>query len=233
MSLNEKYDPDNIFAKILRGEIGCVKLYETENVLAFMDVFPQSKGHCLVIHKKATATNLFDIDKASLSDVINTVQKVAAAVIAGLKPDGVRIAQFNGAPAGQTVYHTHFHIIPVYEGEALGRHAAGGPADAEVETTDRSPSKDTNDDQHAHGRLDSIVILGHVGMGPGRFRFLMGKSRCEAPTSQRGVSLNYRSSFLFGAYPSSIITLRLSFPPSTHRGLRQPPRQNGPATNRH
>ena len=132
MSLNETYDDNNIFAKIVRGEMGCVKLYETDDVLAFMDVFPQSKGHCLVIHKSATATNLFDIDERALADVVSAVQKVAAAVKAGLAPDGVRIAQFNGAPAGQTVYHTHFHIIPVYEGVALGAHAGGGPADAET-----------------------------------------------------------------------------------------------------
>lgn len=132
MSLDETYDADNIFAKIVRGEMGCVKVYETDDILAFMDVFPQSKGHCLVIHKSAQATNLFDIDERSLTVIMSAVQKVAAAVKDGLKPDGVRIAQFNGAAAGQTVYHTHFHIIPVYEGEALGRHAVGGPADAET-----------------------------------------------------------------------------------------------------
>ncbi len=132
MSLNEPYDRDNIFAKIIRGEMACVKLYETDDVLAFMDVFPQSKGHCLVVHKNTEATNLFDMTTAGLAEIIGAVQKVAAAVKGGMKPDGVRIAQFNGAPAGQTVYHLHFHIIPVYDGEPLGQHGAGGPTAAEA-----------------------------------------------------------------------------------------------------
>jgi len=93
-----------------------VKLYETGDVLAFMDVFPQSEGHCLVIHKSATATNLFDVEKEDLATIMDAVQKVAHGVKNALNPDGIRIAQFNGAPAGQTVYHLHFHIIPVYEG---------------------------------------------------------------------------------------------------------------------
>lgn len=132
MTLNAAYDSENIFAKIIRGEMSCVKLFEDENVLAFMDVFPQSEGHCLVVHKKAKATNLFDIGAADLSALTAAVQKLGSAVVAGLNPDGVRIAQFNGAPAGQTVFHLHFHVIPVYEGASLGRHASGGPADAEV-----------------------------------------------------------------------------------------------------
>ncbi len=129
MSLETTYDADNIFAKIIRGEIPSVKLYENDKTLAFMDVFPQSEGHCLVIHKSATATNLFDINTDDLAALIAAVQKVASAVRDGLKPDGLRIIQFNGAPAGQTVYHLHFHIMPVYEGEALGRHGSGEPAD--------------------------------------------------------------------------------------------------------
>lgn len=130
MSLETSYDAENIFAKIIRGELPCVKIYEDSELLAFMDVFPQSRGHCLVVHKKAKATNLLDIDNAALASLIGGVQKVANAVRKGLNPDGVRIAQFNGAPAGQTVFHLHFHIIPVFEGEALGAHASGGPKDA-------------------------------------------------------------------------------------------------------
>lgn len=133
MSLNERYDADNIFAKIIRGEMPCIKLYESGDILAFMDVFPQSKGHCLVIHKKSQATNLFDVEGDALGDLIGAVQTVAAAVKAALKPDGVRVIQFNGTPAGQTVFHLHFHIIPIYEGEALGRHGDGdGPAMPEI-----------------------------------------------------------------------------------------------------
>ena len=129
MSLETVYDPDNIFAKIIRGDMPCVKIFEDDETLAFMDVFPQSEGHCLVVHKNATATNLLDIEERDLSKLIYTVRKVAGAVKEGLAPDGIRIAQFNGAPAGQTVYHLHFHIIPAYEGVALGRHADGAPAD--------------------------------------------------------------------------------------------------------
>lgn len=130
MSMNVDYDPENIFAKIIKGETPSVKLHETDDILAFMDVFPQSDGHCLVVHKRAQATNLFDMGTDDLATLIGAVQKVAGAVKTGLNPDGVRIAQFNGAPAGQTVYHLHFHIIPVYEGRPLGQHAGGGPAEA-------------------------------------------------------------------------------------------------------
>ncbi len=132
MSLQTTYDADNIFAKIIRGEMPCTKLYETDDILAFMDVFPQSEGHCLVVHKNTTATNLLDIGPEDLGVLISAVQRVTAAVKNGLNPDGIRVAQFNGAPAGQTVYHLHFHIIPVYEGRALRPHAGGGPADTAV-----------------------------------------------------------------------------------------------------
>jgi len=132
MTLSATYDSGNIFAKIIRGEMPCVKLRETGETLSFMDVFPQSKGHCLVIHKAATATNLFDIGQKDLATLMAEVQTIAAAVKVGLAPDGIRIAQFNGAPAGQTVYHLHFHIIPIYDGVPLGAHASGGPAGADV-----------------------------------------------------------------------------------------------------
>ena len=128
MSLDIAFDADNTFAKIIRGEMACVKIEETADTLAFMDVFPQSEGHCLVVHKNANATNLLDIKTESLGVLMNTVQRVAAGVKDSLNPDGIRIAQFNGAPAGQTVFHLHFHIIPVYENSALAPHAGGGPA---------------------------------------------------------------------------------------------------------
>lgn len=130
MTQTPAYDQNNIFAKILRGEIPCVKVYEDDAVLSFMDIFPQSEGHTLVIPKNARATNLFDIEPAGLATLIVGAQKVARAVEKALRPDGVRIVQFNGAPAGQTVFHIHFHIIPVYEGRAEQRHAAGAKADA-------------------------------------------------------------------------------------------------------
>ena len=129
MSLDGTYDDGNIFAKILRGEMPAARVFEDEHVLAFMDVFPQAKGHTLVIPKHSVARNLLDEDPAVLAELIKDVQRVARAVRAALKPDGLVVTQFNGAPAGQTVFHLHFHIIPRWEGVALGRHGAGGMAD--------------------------------------------------------------------------------------------------------
>lgn len=131
MSLDGRYDADNIFAKIIRGEVPSVKVFEDDQVLAFMDVFPQSRGHVLVISKTSTARNLLEAEPKTLGRLIGATQKVAAAVVAALKPDGVVVTQFNGAPAGQTIFHLHFHVIPRYEGEALGRHGEGGMADVE------------------------------------------------------------------------------------------------------
>ena len=129
MSLDGAYDPDNIFAKIVRGEIPCAKVYEDTRALAFMDVFPQSRGHTLVISKTSHARNLLDADTATLETLIAATQTVARAVRKALNPDGIVITQFNGAPAGQSVFHLHFHIIPRFEGEALRPHGAGGMAD--------------------------------------------------------------------------------------------------------
>ncbi len=129
MSLDGTYDDGNIFAKILRGEMPAARVFEDEHVLAFMDVFPQSRGHTLVIPKHSTARNLLDEDPAVLAELIKDVQRVARAVRAALKPDGVVVTQFNGATAGQTVFHLHFHIIPRWDGVAVGRHASGGMAD--------------------------------------------------------------------------------------------------------
>jgi histidine triad (HIT) family protein len=128
MSLTGSYDDDNIFAKIIRGEIPSVKIFEDDEVLAFMDAFPQAKGHCLVVSKVSKARNLLEIEPEVLSTVMTAVQKLARGAVAALKPDGVVITQFNGAPAGQTVFHLHVHVIPRWEGEALGRHG-GGMAD--------------------------------------------------------------------------------------------------------
>lgn len=129
--MTDAYDRDNIFGKMIRGEIPATKVFEDDTVLATMDIFPQSKGHVLVI-PKATSRNLLDADPAALSAVIPHVQRVAKAVQAALKPDGIRIAQFNEAPAGQSVFHLHFHVIPVYEGTAEGRHGQGRADDAEL-----------------------------------------------------------------------------------------------------
>ena len=131
MTLHDAYDPDNIFAKILRGEMPAVKVYEDDAALAFMDVFPQSEGHTLVVPKGVEARNLLDMPADKLGPYMATVQKVAQAVEAALTPDGLVVTQFNGAPAGQTVYHLHFHIIPRWKDVALGRHGSGEMADTD------------------------------------------------------------------------------------------------------
>ena len=131
MSLDGTYESDNIFAKILRGDMPAVKVYEDDDVLSFMDVFPQSRGHTLVI-PKVPSRNLLDTDSDVLAGLIQKTQMIAKAVKTGLNPDGIVITQFNGAPAGQTVFHLHFHIIPRYNNAALGQHASGGMADMDT-----------------------------------------------------------------------------------------------------
>lgn len=120
---------DCIFCKIARGEIPSVKVYEDEHTLTFMDVRPASPGHALVI-SKAHAANLLEIAEADLQAVTLTVQYVARAIQKALAPDGMRISQFNGAAAGQTVFHYHVHIIPMQEGQRTGSHGRN-PADPE------------------------------------------------------------------------------------------------------
>jgi histidine triad (HIT) family protein len=126
--VTEPYDPQNIFGRILRGEIPAHKVFEDENVLAMMDIFPQSRGHFLVI-PRAASRNLLDADPEALSIAIPYVQRLARAAQKALRPDGIRIVQFNEAPAGQSVFHLHFHVIPVYEGVPLGHHGDTGKAD--------------------------------------------------------------------------------------------------------
>ncbi len=130
MSLDGAYDDANIFAKILRGEAPAAKVFEDERVFAFMDVFPQSRGHTLVISKESQARNLLEVEPEALEHLILGVQRVARAVRAALKPDGIVIVQSNGAAANQTIYHLHFHIIPRWSGVALRPHGEGGVADA-------------------------------------------------------------------------------------------------------
>jgi histidine triad (HIT) family protein len=129
MSLDGDYDKDNVFAKIIRGELPAAKVFEDAHVLAFMDVFPQSRGHTLVVSKKSHARNLLDVEAEVLSHIILDVQRVAKAMKAALKPDGIVMTQFNGAAAGQTVFHLHFHLIPRHAGQPLKPHGEGGMAD--------------------------------------------------------------------------------------------------------
>lgn len=133
MSLDMTYDPGNILARIVRGELPSVKVFEDGDVIALMDLFPQSRGHLLVIPKASSAVNLLDEYTPALQTLIVHVQRIARAVVKALEPDGVRIAQFNGAPAGQTIFHLHFHIIPVYAGAGLAPHAGGKAEPAELE----------------------------------------------------------------------------------------------------
>ena len=115
------YDPDNIFAKILRGEIPCHKIYEDENTLAFLDIMPRSPGHALVVTKEE-ARDLFDVSPKALVKLMAVVQKLAPQIKDAMGADGVLIAQYNGAAAGQTVFHLHVHIIPRKEGVELKPH---------------------------------------------------------------------------------------------------------------
>ncbi|MDO6764019.1 HIT family protein [Agarivorans sp. 1_MG-2023] len=105
------YDNNNIFAKIIRGEMGCLKVYEDDHTLAFMDIMPQADGHTLVLPKESAET-LFELSEEGAAAVIKTVKKVAAAVKQAMNAEGISLVQFNGAAAGQTVPHLHFHIIP-------------------------------------------------------------------------------------------------------------------------
>jgi histidine triad (HIT) family protein len=116
------YDANNIFAKILRGEIPSHKIYEDADTLAFMDVMPQVDGHCLVI-PKVGSRNLLDAELSTLTPLMATVQKITRAAKAAFNADGVQVRQYNENAAGQTVFHLHFHILPLNEGQTLRPHS--------------------------------------------------------------------------------------------------------------
>ncbi|HTZ66321.1 MAG TPA: HIT family protein [Roseiarcus sp.] len=118
------YDPNNIFAKILRGEAPCVMVYEDDVSLAFMDVMPRADGHTLVI-PKVPARTLFDIGPENLARLMPVVQKVGRAVMAGMKAEGLLLQQFNEPASGQQVFHLHFHLLPCWRGVAI--RPPGGP----------------------------------------------------------------------------------------------------------
>ncbi|MGH6734744.1 MAG: HIT family protein [Methyloceanibacter sp.] len=128
------YDPDNIFAKILKGEIPCHKIYEDEDTLAFLDIMPRTEGHALVITKEK-ARDLFDIDPAALGRLMAVVQTLAPKIKQAVGADGVLIQQFNGAAAGQTVFHLHIHIVPIKQGVAPKPHAGEMADQAELAAT--------------------------------------------------------------------------------------------------
>jgi histidine triad (HIT) family protein len=115
------YDPSNIFAKILRQEIPCVPVYEDEHNLAFMDVMPQADGHVLVIPKEGAET-IFDLSEESAAKLVVVTAKIASAVKHAMNAEGITLMQFNGAAAGQSVSHIHFHVLPRWSGTTLRRH---------------------------------------------------------------------------------------------------------------
>jgi histidine triad (HIT) family protein len=112
------YDTNNIFAKILRGEFPCYKVYENDHVLAFLDIMPRAPGHTLVI-PKAPARNILDITADDFAHVARGAHKIAAAAMKAFKADGITVQQFSEAASGQVVYHLHMHVMPRLEGIAL------------------------------------------------------------------------------------------------------------------
>jgi histidine triad (HIT) family protein len=115
------YDPNNIFSKILAGTIPSHRVYEDADVVAFMDVMPQSKGHTLVV-PKAASRNLLDADPAQLALLLPVAQKIARAAMVAYQADGISLMQFNEAAGGQSVFHLHLHVIPRFEGATLRPH---------------------------------------------------------------------------------------------------------------
>lgn len=116
------YDPNNLFARIVRGEIPSIRVYEDDLTIAFMDIMPQTDGHTLVIPRVA-GENLLDTPPESAAAAMVTAQRVARAVDRAFSPAGLVVTQFNRSPAGQTVFHLHVHVIPVYESGAWRMHA--------------------------------------------------------------------------------------------------------------
>jgi histidine triad (HIT) family protein len=117
------YDPNNIFAKILCGELPCYKVYEDDKALAFLDIMPRAPGHTLVL-PKAPARNILDVGADDLAHVAKVAQKIAKAAMTAFSADGVTIQQFNEGPGGQVVFHLHVHVIPRKAGAAMKPPAA-------------------------------------------------------------------------------------------------------------
>jgi histidine triad (HIT) family protein len=117
------YEPNNIFARIVRGEIPCHKVYEDADTLAFLDIMPQAEGHTLVIPKNA-GEDIYSTPPEALAAAIRTTQRIARAVKKAFGPPGIMVAQLNGPAAGQSVFHLHFHVVPRYAGKDLALHAS-------------------------------------------------------------------------------------------------------------
>lgn len=131
MTLTAPYDPANIFARVLRGEVPIAKVWEDDHVLAFMDAFPQSEGHVLIISKTSTSRNLLDVEPDVLANLIVATQRTARAVTKALAPEGFMIVQLNGAASGQTVFHLHFHVIPRWADIPMKGHGQASMAEPE------------------------------------------------------------------------------------------------------
>ena len=121
MTTAKTYEPDNIFTKIMRGDLPAHRIYEDDHTYAFMDIMPRGDGHCLVIPKEG-ARNILDVKPDSLNATMQTVQMVAKAVMKAFDADGVTIQQFNETAGGQVVFHLHFHVIPRFDGVPLKPH---------------------------------------------------------------------------------------------------------------
>ncbi|MBI6743396.1 HIT family protein [Pseudomonas syringae] len=134
MSLEGKYDSNNIFSLIIKEDAPAYTFYDDDCVMAFLDVFPQSYGHVLVIPKQVQARNILEVDTDTLSKIIVVVQRLSKVLSEELKPDGIQIVQFNGGAAGQTVYHLHFHIIPRWAGEGVSAHGKNSADPAELKS---------------------------------------------------------------------------------------------------
>ena len=130
------YDDQNVFAKILRGEIPSIKVFEEDDTLCFMDIMPRADGHCLVI-PKTPCRNLLDASPEQLAACMNTVRRVANAAMEGLGAEGITLQQFNEEAGGQEVYHLHFHILPRQPGVALRPPGQMGDTDAIAEIAGR------------------------------------------------------------------------------------------------
>jgi histidine triad (HIT) family protein len=127
--MSASYDPNNIFGKILRGEIPAHKVYEDDMALAIMDIMPRAEGHVLVIPKEG-ARNLLDVSPETLAQLMKRVQHVAKALSAAFRADGLTLHQFNESAGGQVIYHLHFHLLPRWDGVAL--RPPGTMADNEI-----------------------------------------------------------------------------------------------------
>lgn len=131
MSLYGAYDPENVFARILRDELPSHRIYEDADVLAFLDAYPQAPGHTLIVPKHGQARNFLELDSRAIAPLFSCAQRLMKVMVAELEPVGVQMLQFNGGDGGQSVFHFHIHLVPRWKGQSLGLHAQtpGDPAE--------------------------------------------------------------------------------------------------------